>query len=194
MNGRADTIKMMRTPVISAIIERTHSIPDDATLSEVVKAVDAGKTGYEGVTDEDFATIVAARNVVYSVGPGHNAYIPSYASGKEVAVDFLRFMATDKANEIYVRATNGASLPFRYNLREKNPELFEQISPLQKSRLNYFSEMNVNILPSQASFPLVRYGGLSTMATGSPLTEFTGGTGKCSYDSVSELVFEREYK
>ncbi len=65
---------------------------------------------------------------------------------------------------------------------------------MQKSRLNYFSEMNVNILPSQASFPLVRYGGLSTMATGSPLTEFTGGTGKGSYDSVSEMVFEREYK
>lgn len=194
VNGRADTVKMMRTPVISAIIERTPSIPDDATLSEVVKAVDNGQTGYPGVSDEDFAAIVAARNVVYSIGPGHNAYIPSYASGKEVAVDFLRFMATDKANEIYVRATNGASLPFRYNLREKNPELFEQISPLQKSRLNYFSEMNVNILPSQASFPLVRYGGLSTMATGSPLTEFTGGADKGGYGSVAESVFEREYK
>lgn len=194
VNGRADTVKMMRTPVISAIIERTPSIPDDATLSEVVKAVDNGQTGYPGVSDEDFAAIVAARNVVYSIGPGHNAYIPSYASGKEVAVDFLRFMATDKAIEIYIRSTNGASLPFQYNLKEKNPELFDRISPLQQSRLNYFSEMNVNILPSQASFPLVRYGGLSTMATGSPLTEFTGGTGKGSYDSVSEMVFEREYK
>lgn len=194
VNGRADTVKMMRTPVISAIIERTPSIPDDATLSEVVKAVDNGQTGYPGVSDEDFAAIVAARNVVYSIGPGHNAYIPSYASGKEVAVDFLRFMATDKANEIYIRSTNGASLPFQYNLKEKNPELFDRISPLQQSRIEYFSQMDINILPSQASFPLVRYGGLSSMKTGSPLTEFTGGADKGGYGSVAESVFEREYK
>lgn len=194
VNGRADTVKMMRTPVISDIIERTPSIPDDATLSKVVKAIDEGETSYQGVTAEDFAAIVAARNVVYSIGPGHNAYIPSYASGKEVAVDFLRFMATDKANEIYIRVTNGASLPFKYDLKEKNPDLFEQISPLQQNRLSYFAQMDVNILPSQASFPLVRYGGLSSMKTGSPLTEFTGGTSKGNYDSVAQMVFEREYK
>ena len=182
VNGRADTVKMMRTPVISAIIERTPSIPDDATLSEVVKAVDNGQTGYPGVSDEDFAAIVAARNVVYSIGPGHNAFIPSYASGKEVAVDFLRFMATDKANEIYIRSTNGASLPFQYNLKEKNPELFDRISPLQQNRIEYFSQMDINILPSQASFPLVRYGGL------------TGGADKGGYGSVAESVFDREYK
>lgn len=194
VNGRADTVKMMRTPVISAIIERTPSIPDDATLSKVVKAIDEGQTSYQGVTAEDFAVIVAARNVVYSIGPGHNAYIPSFASGKAVAVDFLRFMATDKANEIYIRATNGASLPFQYDLKEKNPDLFEEISPLQQNRLNYFAQMDVSILPSQASFPLVRYGGLNVMATGSPLTEFTGGTSKGNYDSVAQMVFEREYK
>lgn len=192
-NGHADTVKMMRTPVISAIREKTPSIESDAELSAVVKAVDEGKTSLEGVDKADFDIVAEARKVVYSVGPGHNAYIPSFASGKGPAVDFLRYLATDKANEIYIRATGGASLPFNYNLKEKNAELFGEISPLQQNRLTYFADMEVNILPSQASFPLVRYGGLSNFKTGSPLTEFTGGTGKGDYASVAELVFEREY-
>jgi len=190
--GRADTVKMMRTPVISAIIEKTPTISDDATLSNVVKAIDDGETGYAGVSAEDFATVLAARRVVYTIGPGHNAVIPEYASGKAVAIDFLRYLATDKANEIYIRSTNGASLPFNYNLKVKNPQLFNQISPMQQGRLDYFAALDVNILPPASAFPLVRYGGLSVMASGNPITDFTGGTAKGSYASVAEMAFNRE--
>lgn len=192
-NGHADTVKLMRTPVISAIRTKTPSITTDEMLSAVVKAVDEGKTSYEGVTPEDFNTIKAAREVVYSVGPGHNAYIPSYASGKGPAIDFLRYLATDKANEIYIRVTNGASLPFKYNLKEKNQELFDKISPMQQERLTYFNDLDVNILPAQTSFPCVRYGGLSLTKTGNILTDFTGGASKGDFNSVTEMALAREY-
>lgn len=192
-NGSADTVKLMRTPVISSIIDHTPSIPDDKTLSAVVNAIDKGETGYGSVTETDFAIVKAAREVVYSIGPGHNAFIPSYAAGKEVAIDFLRFMATDKAQEIYIRSTNGASLPFKYDLKAKNEALYNEISPMQQDRIDYFAEMEVNVLPSQASFPLVRYGGLSLMASGNPLEDFTEAHDKGQYSSVAEMAHQREY-
>ena len=193
VNGSADTVKLMRTPVISSIITKTDTIPDDATLSAVVAAIDAGEDGYGEVSAEDFALIKDAREVVYSIGPGHNAFIPSYASGYGPAIDFLRYLATDKANEIYIRSTGGASLPFNYNVQTENPELFSQLSPMQQGRLEYFSQMEVDILPSQASFPLVRYGGLSLSASGNPMEDFTGGKSAGNYSSVAEMVHEREY-
>lgn len=193
-NGSADEIKLMRTPVISSIIDHTPSIPDDKTLSAVVNAIDKGETSYGSVDPEDFAIVKAAREVVYSIGPGHNAFIPSYAAGKEVAIDFLRFMATDKAQEIYIRSTNGASLPFKYDLKAKNEALYNEISPMQQDRIDYFAEMEVNVLPSQASFPLVRYGGLSLMASGNPLEDFTEAHSKEQYSSVAEMAHQREYK
>ena len=209
--GHADTVKLMRTPIISAIVNRCKTITDenaakirlenaDDLLSAVVKAIDEGSeepTGNlaeAGVSKADFDIIKEARKVVYSVGPGHNAYIPSYASGQGPAVDFLRYMATDKAQEIYIRATNGASLPFQYDLKTKNPDLYEKISPMQQGRIDYFTELNADILPSSASFPLVRFGGLSLMASGSPMEDFTGGASAGSYSSLAEMIWNREYR
>ena len=194
LNGSADVVKLMSVPVISSIIERTPSITNDAMLSAVVAAIDAGETSYAGVTSEDFAIIKQAREVVYSIGPGHNACIPSYAVGKDPAIDFLRYMATDKAQEIYIRATNGASLPFEYNLKVKNPGLYATISPMQQGVIDRFTSQNVNILPAQSSFNLVKYGGLSVFASGTPFEDFTSGKSAGSYSSVAEMCFEREYK
>ena len=165
--GKADTIKMMKTPVISTIIDKTPTINDDATLSAVIQAIDNGETSYEGVSEDDFATVQDARMVVYSIGPNHTSVIPSYAAGKEVAVDFLRFLATDKANDIYIKATGGATLPFRYDLKAKNEELYNSISPFQQEIISYFNEstQEVDILPSPSSFPLVRFGTLKPFAS-----------------------------
>ena len=71
-------------------------------------------------------------------------------------------MATDKAQEIYMKATGGASLPFEYNVQEKNPALYNDFYDMQKDRLTY--EYNtvhgINILPASSTFPLARYGNL----------------------------------
>lgn len=186
--GILQTVKLMRTPVISSIIDvlPKHSIQDDDKLSEVVAAIDAGQSSVAGVDPEDFARVKEARSIVYSIGPGHNAYIPSYASGKDVAVDFLRFLATDKAQAIYIKATNGASLPFKFDI-SAHPELDEYISDLQKGRLDYFSQLDVQVLPSPYSFPLVRYGNLSFMASGSPYDEFLQSS------ASAKTVMDREY-
>lgn len=176
VNGLDYDIQMMRTPVISSIVTQTPSIQalaktrgitENAALRLVIEAVDSGADSYEGVTAPDFERIREARSIVHSIGPNHTAFIPSYATGKEVAMDFLRFMATDIANEIYIEATGGATLPFLYNVKEKNPQLYESLSDFQKTRIGYFTDENVGlyVLPSENSFPLVLYGGVMPFTT-----------------------------
>ncbi len=181
--------KMMRTPIVSAIVEKTPSIvsvaendgdPDtdaDDILAEVVKAVDANDYSQapEGVTETDYETIADARRVTMALGSFSSAYVPSYATAKDIAFDFLLFMATDIAQDAYIRATNGASLPFTYNVKEKNPELFESISPYQQVRQEYFisESLPLDILPMPNMFPLARYGGVGAYTWSNIYTTFS---------------------
>ena len=52
-----------------------------------------------------------------------------------MAKDFLLFCASDKGLEIYAKYTNGAALPFDYDLETKAPQVYDSISLLQKTRL-----------------------------------------------------------
>ena len=160
--------KIMRLPIISAL--GTKLGIDDATLSAVVDYVD-GETetvptinSTEGYTSEEVVNAVCeARSIVHSLGTKHAGIIPKYAAAKDEAIDFLRFMATDIAQDIYLKATGGSSLPFEYNVKEKNPELYNSLTPFHQSRLDYFNEEKFEIytLPDDESFPLAQYGGLT---------------------------------
>ena len=160
------SFKMMKTPVLSDVIELCDSIDSDAELSALIDAIDNESTaltgtGYE-VTRDDFEKIKEARGVVSSLGTNHTIAIPSYALAKDPAVDFVRFMATEEAQDAYIRATNGASLPFKYNLTESNPDLFNEIDPLHQDRISYLNSTYLEpfTLPSRFNFPLLRYGGV----------------------------------
>ena len=167
-------LRMMRMPVISAIVDKTPSIvalaekqgkTPDQILSDVIAQIDAGATSYEGVEQADFNKVYEARCMMYTIGPKHGGIIPSYATAKDVAMDFLLYMATDRANQLYAEATYGASLPFEYNLQEKAPEYYETISSIQKDRISYVnaSYPALQPLPDENTFPLVYYGGMSTL-------------------------------
>lgn len=156
--------KMMKTPIISSIRQKTPSIPDDATLRKVVQAIDEGKTfgmaNIDGVSEADYQTIMDARGVTLSLGAGFHSCIPSYAAGKDVAVDFLRFMATDKAQEIYAKATGGATLPFKYKMSDK--AIFNDFSDLQKSVIDMREKSiyDSTCMPLGTNMPLVKFGNL----------------------------------
>ena len=174
-------IRMMRMPIVSEIIEKTPTIPNEETLREVIRAIDAGNATaaqanqvgqYDliaSVSEKDYATIMEARGIVHAIGSLHQAGVPSYAKGKEIAFDFLRYMATDKAQEIYMKATGGASLPFNYNLKEKNPALYNELFAgsntlaVEQDRLSFIYDQcyTVNVLPDPGSFPLVKWGEMS---------------------------------
>lgn len=171
-NVKMYEIEMLQMPVISALIEKTPTIKaldgetDDEKLAKVIRAIDNGATSYENVSTADFETVAKARSIIYTIGPNQQAIIPSYADNKELAADFLRFMATDIAQDIYARSTNGCSLPFDYDMKVSNPELYASLTGTQKSRIKAYEGNAVcgaTILPSVNNYPLVMYGGLQPL-------------------------------
>ena len=167
-----DTFKTMRMPIISALGEKLGIT--DKELSEIVTYIDKiadGETAEEPVftstagynTAMVIDAVREARTIVHSIGPAHTAVIPSYATAKEPAVDFLRFMATDIALNAYTKATDGASLPMNYTV---DKTLYNQLAPAQQSRIDYFeSGLNIYVLPATQAFPLARFGGLDAFVT-----------------------------
>lgn len=128
------TFRMMNTPVVSAIIEKCETIADDATLSRVIDYVDGNldRSEIADVSDADIARIDEARHCRHSIGGQHTVGIPVYATAKELAKEFLKYMATDEAQQIYMDCTSGNMLPFMYDI-EKNAELWEKKSDYSKS-------------------------------------------------------------
>ena len=171
--GYDDTMRMMKTPIVSSIIEKTPSIKNDAMLSAVISEIDAGKTAPEtaGVTQKDFETVRAARGVMYSIGSVHTSAIPAASTAKELAIDFLRFMATDEANTIYALNTSGGRLPFKFNLKTDAPEAYNELMSTSKETFSmaadcsdYLTSDYASILPYYGKFALARYGGVGMLA------------------------------
>ncbi|MBQ7994793.1 MAG: extracellular solute-binding protein [Bacilli bacterium] len=158
-------VRMMRTPVHSSIISRLETINDDATLSKVIKAVDEGKTSYEGVSDKDFASVVEARQMLYSTGNYHTAVIPTVSAKKDLAKAFLSYLATDKANDIYIRKTGGSCMFFKYDIKNLNPSLYASLNDTSKMMMDlYNNEVHAPILlPIPNNFRIFREGGVSLL-------------------------------
>lgn len=166
-------IRMMRIPVISSIVNKTPSITElaekegkeaDEVLSAVVKAIDNGATQYDSVDQDDFNFIRSARLMMDGSGALQNAVVPSYATAKDLAKDFLRYMATEEGNLIYAKTTNGATLPYYYYIEEIDPELYSNFSLIEKDKqeIQMNKDLQPVLLPDASSYPLFR-AGLSEM-------------------------------
>lgn len=183
-------IRFMKMPVISAIVETmdlytadkayaeltaTEKAAYDAKLSAIVDVVDANgsladaQAAVAGLTQADFDKVSTARKIVYGV-ENHEAYIPSYAKAKEVAKDFLVFMASDVACKSFMTSTNGASTAFEYDVETKAPDLYASFSNLQKER----AEIAKNgIAPFSASTSRLCYlGGLTYFTISNAIESF----------------------
>lgn len=157
-----DTLKMMRTPVISQIREKTPSITSDEILREVVSYIDGDRESLPaGVTEPDAETIRVARNTVYSLGVNLSAFIPVYATAKEGAKLLLKFMTTDEALRLYMETTNGNTLPYRYSMSEAEQAA---LSDFQESKHAIVTDELIYIT-NKNKYPLCYFGGL---------TEFSG--------------------
>lgn len=178
------TIKWLRTPIVSTIIEKCPSIGDDKELSALVSAIDAESSALKGegyeVTQADYDKILEARFIADSTGSNVAGVIPSYATGVNVAIDFLRFMATDIALEAYAKATYGAMLDFDYDVQTKNPELYASLTPIHKARVDYKSSSlaEAHLLRSDDSFPLRSKGNVKPFVDTDYWANFTAQNGK----------------
>lgn len=157
-----DTIKLMKTPIISSLGEKYGLT--DAKLREVVDAIDAGETSVDGVTSKAFKAIKEARGVTFSLGSNHISFLPSYAREKDIAKDFLLYMATDRAQSIYLKET-GSFLPFKYDVENVDPDTYAELSASQKDLVKYLNTM-ATYLPVEDAFPLFRFGGVRPFSYG----------------------------
>ena len=112
--------EMFRVPIISSIINvlPDKSVADDAELSALVTAIDAGNTalsgaGYE-VTQNDYDRVKLARISAAQNTYAHTAAVISTTKYPEEAKDFLVYLASDEASAIAARVLKGVTLPFGY--------------------------------------------------------------------------------
>lgn len=116
-NGPESEFKMMKVPVISAIKEKCTTIADDAELSALVKAIDAGSTALKGtgydVNQADFDKVYEARTFFYAGSEGATAVIPVNARNKQIAKRFLTFMYSEAGIEAHASAKAGNILPVK---------------------------------------------------------------------------------
>lgn len=102
-------LMMVRSPIISALGEKLGI--SEAQLRETISAIDEGKTSADGVDAADFAAVEEARSIVFTLANTQIAVIPCTSVNKDIAKDFLRFLYTKEAFDIYAKESGGARLP-----------------------------------------------------------------------------------
>ena len=152
-------------PSSSSWIRRSPTIssPTSSRSSTAARSPPRTWRPVAAITEDDFDKLYEARKLVLPVG-NHNAYIPSYATGKELAKDFLLFMSTDVACNAFIEATNGASLPFEYDVETEDPELYESLAPLQKDRLTM--QKDAVYMLNENTYAASYYGGITRFTDG----------------------------
>ena len=128
--GAASTVKMMKTPVVSSIIDSTNgysadqearlpNISDDATLSAVIDYVDGRADALPaGVTEAEAAFVKQARNTISSQADMHMVYAPEFSDAKALANKFLIYMASDEGIQLLKDNCIGGFAPYKYEYKD----------------------------------------------------------------------------
>lgn len=125
-SGARDSFAMMKSPVISSIIDKCPTIDGfdggepDEELAALIDAVDKVTSaedvplsgeGYE-VSREDANRVYEARNLMATNFDAHGIIIPKYATSKAGAKEFLKFFYSDENLKTYWETTQ---LPMMIN-------------------------------------------------------------------------------
>lgn len=172
-------IRFMNDPIISALAkDQLATVETDEEFSAVIGAIREGKTELKGsykvadysgataawktvnyeVSQADYDRIVEANSLYSSGTSAGGVLIPSYATAKAVAKDFLIYLASDEFLEMYVEITGGAGTAFYYDVKTRNPELFAKFNPIQKDR--------IEMVAGKKSLPAVISGNYKLMYLG----------------------------
>lgn len=137
--------KAMKTPVISAITDKTTFKGDDK-LRELIQWIDGGKTGAQPAfaTDNDVKIVEEARGIMK---PQDNMVmiIPVYAKAKNLAKEFIRFLYSDEGARIFTETTKGINLPL-----ELDYDSFD-ISEFQKSKFAVIESSTTQLMEYRSS-------------------------------------------
>ena len=160
----AQNIKIMKTPVISTIVntfeDATDKTMSDAKLSEIIGKIDDGVAYSQaeyGCAQSTYETVKAARSIVSTNGEQMQAVAPITTPDEELVADFLRFMVSTEGQRIYAQEMKGLSMGYGYDAREDDEVT---VSAFAKSSLDCFSNAETTLVYRDLSQVLTYRGGL----------------------------------
>jgi ABC-type glycerol-3-phosphate transport system substrate-binding protein len=164
----------MKTPIISALSDKMSYWAEDKNFTEASKTMSkATRQAYDAklralvdyadgvasrpawATDEDVALIVKSR-AYESSGVGSSMCIPTYATAKTAAKEFLKFLTTQQASEIYIQQTNGSAFPWVSDI--KSSPSYNGLSAFAKRKFEILEKATAVI--DESAFPSFYTGGL----------------------------------
>ena len=120
--GDTDNFEVMKTPVISTIIDKLTSVKKESDLRKLITAIDAVTDGEKDISDykdgenynvdglsvtaADWDYVSNARNTTPGNFSGEDMYIPNYSDAKEGAKKFIAFLYSDEGYRIYTEQTH----------------------------------------------------------------------------------------
>ena len=165
---------LMKTPVISSIIDKLTTVTKDSELQKVVSAIDRVTDGeaelseyqqgndyvVDGLTvsADDWECIKAARNTMALNATGNSAYIPTYSDNKEGAKEFLRYLYSDEGYKIYA-STLQQTMPLSLSEGELDMSKWSAIAQ-QQAKIFETTEQFISIYNASAH-DIFKYGGAS---------------------------------
>ena len=139
-------IRLARMPVISSIVEKLEDTSmTDKELRELITAIDNGATSYAGVSANDFNRVKQARMMAFTNTFDHSVAVLESSTKKDMAKEFLIFMASDEGQKIYSEQLGGLTQSYGYT-----PEA-STISAFAQSRHTLFGNDFVPISLGSAS-------------------------------------------
>ena len=158
VEGSMENFAMMRTPVLSSVIDHLSTVKSDAQLRQVITAIDNVQDGVKQLSDyqsgegynvdgleisaEDWDYVYTARFTMASNYSGESAYIPNYSENIEGAKLFLSFLYSDAGYRIYANA-----------LKTPMPLSLSDGSQLDTSDWNTFQISQVEMLEETVAMP-----------------------------------------
>lgn len=152
-------IKMMRTPVISALAQKLETVADDEELAALVSAVDNvldnGATvsltgsGYD-VSQADWDRVYAARTMVYNNGSEHAMIVNKYTNAKDGVKKFIQYYYSDEGLAKFINATH-----YSANANLTDETLVNTSSWTAHEKEQYArSKTNTNVTDGNATSPV----------------------------------------
>lgn len=106
-NSSTADINMMKTPVISSIVEKLEDTAmSDATLSSIISEIDNGATSSAKCSTKDFARIKEARNIMACNSAEQYVFAPTYSNCLDGSKQFLKFFYSDSGIVNYMKTLN----------------------------------------------------------------------------------------
>ncbi len=185
-------IHAMKMPVISAIIDRTPSIKDDATLSAVVDYVDGTVDMLpSGVTETDVAIVKEARSMMSEL-VCREFVVSKNAKNTDDILDFLAYLTSDRAQKLAAQESNGIPM-LAYNYVPTEEDMGFEFSEYTTEVLQLAQEATI-IDIAKSDKPVGIFMGLNWYAdntvSGGTLSENLYAKQALTYDQIYQSTLD----